>query len=395
MSFQAIVFNELPVHDTCWSITTGIDGIIYMAVCGEMTGGLGAYIAAYSPEDDTLSYQLSVADAVGCPVDDGHATHGKIHYCLLPAEDGTLYAATHCTTPPAGDTIWRPWHTWDDPVKSFSGSRIFSYKPADDSLQFMGDLVPKQSTRCMALNQDRGLIYGITYPQDHFFVYHIDERRTEDLGRIGSVNPQCIFLDNQGNGYTTNDYGFIIRYSVDKGILEELPVQIPHAPHRDGFHTLPYDAVASPDGTAIYGVTWDFDIRLFRYFPEDGKDGRIEDLGAPYGTPADTWWDIKDEHTGGLVFGLDGFLYYAANLIEDDQKSHLIKLNPSTLEREDMGAIHDGDIYPDHISRATRDYAGNLYFADVGMRPTRVFKYTPVLSNGAAKQERKIIRSWG
>jgi hypothetical protein len=53
MSFQAIVFNELPVHDTCWAITTGIDGIVYTAVCGEMTGGLGAYIAAYSPKDDT------------------------------------------------------------------------------------------------------------------------------------------------------------------------------------------------------------------------------------------------------------------------------------------------------------------------------------------------------
>jgi hypothetical protein len=393
--FKAIIFDKLPMHDTTWSIITGTDGLIYIGICGEMAGGLSAYIASYDPAEDNLSYLLEVAEVLGIPADNGTPSHGKVHYCLLPSEDGMLYAATHCTCPPIGDFVWRPWHTWSDSNKRFSGSKIFGYNPGTGEILFTDDLVPRQSTRCMALNQERQLIYGITYPQDHFFVYDIAARHVKDYGRIGSFNPQCIFLDRAGNGYTTNDYGFLVRFNVEAERLEELEVQIPPPSFRNGFHTVPYDAVASPDGRVIYGVTWDFDVRLFRYFPEEGSQGRIEDLGKPYGPERSTWWDIKDDHTGGLVFGLDGYLYLAMNLAGLDHKSHLIKIDPDSLSKEDLGPIHDEDIYPDHICRAARDYEGNLYFADVGMRPTRMFKYTPAGGSQNGICPRGIIRSWG
>ncbi|MDD3926559.1 MAG: hypothetical protein PHT33_07860 [bacterium] len=395
MGFKAIVFDKLPVHDTTWSVITGIDGLIYIGICGEMTGGLSAYLASYDPAGDRLDYLLEVADVLGIPADNGTPSHGKVHYCLLPSEDGMLYAATHCTCPPVGDFVWRPWHTWSDSIKQFSGSKIFGYDPKDGKILFVDNLIPRQSTRCMALNQKKQLIYGITYPHDHFFVYDIDRRAVKDYGRIGSFNPQCIFLDRAGNGYTTNDYGFLVRFNAGAEKLEELEVQIPHSSFKNGFHAVPYDVVSSPDGRAVYGVTWDFDVRLFRYFPEEGSQGRMEDLGKPYGTETGTWWDIKDDHTGGLVFGLDGYLYMAMNFGGSDHKSHLIRVDPDNLSREDLGPIHDGDIYPDHICRAARDYEGNLYFADVGMRPTKMFKYTPAGGSRNGVSQQGIIRSWG
>ncbi|MCL5986033.1 MAG: hypothetical protein M1371_05625, partial [Actinobacteria bacterium] len=116
---QAIEFSDLPVHDTCWAITTGRDGRIYTAVCGEMTGGLGVYIVAYDPERDEMEYLTDVALAIGEPPDNGRATHSKIHYCMIPGSDGMLYCATHSSGPPLGDAFWRPWNTWDDVSKSF------------------------------------------------------------------------------------------------------------------------------------------------------------------------------------------------------------------------------------------------------------------------------------
>ncbi|MGI6383986.1 MAG: hypothetical protein ACOX1G_01820 [bacterium] len=127
--FKAIVFDKLPMHDTTWSIITGTDGLIYIGICGEMAGGLSAYIASYDPAEDNLSYLLEVAEVLGIPADNGTPSHGKVHYCLLPSEDGMLYAATHCTCPPIGDFVWRPWHTWSDSNKRFSGSKIFGYNP--------------------------------------------------------------------------------------------------------------------------------------------------------------------------------------------------------------------------------------------------------------------------
>ena len=46
-----IVYFDLPLHDSTWGLTTGKDGRIYIAACGETTGGLSVFILRYHPED--------------------------------------------------------------------------------------------------------------------------------------------------------------------------------------------------------------------------------------------------------------------------------------------------------------------------------------------------------
>ena len=62
---KSIVFRELPVHDTMWSITTGRDGNIYAGICGELTGGLSAFIARYCPDKERIDYLLEVSPVLG------------------------------------------------------------------------------------------------------------------------------------------------------------------------------------------------------------------------------------------------------------------------------------------------------------------------------------------
>ena len=388
-NLKSIVFKELPEHDTCWSLITGVDGKLYIGVCGEMTGGMSAYVASYDPVDGKAKYLIEIASALGVPPDNGQGSHSKVHYCLTQDHDGTLYAATHCTGAPVGDWIWRPWNCWTHPQKQFSGSGIAVFKP-DGELIFSEIFLPNEGSRCMALATERKKIYGISYPRDHFFVYDLKKRKVRDLGRIGSINPQCIFTDYIENAYTTDDFGRIIKCDADSEDLSEVGVQIPYTWFRNGFHNTLYDVTPAPDGKSVYGVTWAWGERLFRY---DFVKNRLHDYGKAYGEENCEWDHIIHSHSGGLVFGSDGFLYFAAN-VKTEEKSipHLIKMNPETGERENLGVFHHNGTPADHISRAVSDVEGNLYFAETGNTPTKLFKYTP---EKKGKTEMKTRRVWG
>ena len=87
--FSTVVFDKLPEHDTCWAFIEGTDGKLYTGVCGEITGGLSAYVAGYDPQSKKMDYLVEMASAVGHPADNGEATHSKVHKCLLQDDSST------------------------------------------------------------------------------------------------------------------------------------------------------------------------------------------------------------------------------------------------------------------------------------------------------------------
>ncbi|MDD5699354.1 MAG: hypothetical protein PHH77_12135 [Victivallaceae bacterium] len=389
LNLKSIVFEGLPEHDTCWSLISGVDGKLYIGVCGEMTGGMSAYVASYDPAADRIEYLIEMASALGVPADNGQGAHSKVHYCLMQDNDGTLYAATHATGAPLGDWIWRPWNCWTHPQKQFSGSGIAAFHP-DGELIFTEIFLPNEGSRCMALAPARKKIYGISYPRNHFFIYDLKKREVRDLGRIGSINPQCIFTDREENAYTTDDFGKILKCHADTEELSDTGVQIPHAGFRNGYHNTLYDVTPAPDGGSVYGVTWAWGERLFRY---DFKENRLHDYGKACGEENGEWDHIIHSHAGGVVFGPDGLLYFVANVKSGDKSvPHLIRMNPATEKRENLGVIRYRGAPADHISRAVTDAAGNLYFAETGNTPTKLFRYTP---ETAGEMKIKARRLWG
>jgi hypothetical protein len=385
---SAIVFDKLPQHDTCWSLLEGIDGKIYTGVCGEITGGMSAYIAAFEPGTGRIDYLTAIADVLGVPAGNGQATHSKVHYSMLQDDDGIIYAATHCTGAPLDDWLWRPWNCWNHPDKFFSGSGLAAIRP-DGTVLFSKIILPKEGSRCMALAKKQRRIYGISYPRNHFFVFDLRTKEIRDIGRIGNINPQCIFLDDRENAFTTDDYGQIIKFCPDRNEFIETGVSIPHAHFRNGFHNTVYDVTPDPGANAVWGVTWNWGARLFRY---DFDTGRIDDFGKAYGEDGKAWDHIIHDHAGGLVFGPDRKLYFAANLRDAGGRTHLICFDPVSAERHDLGEIAVPEMPCDHIARGVCGKDGCLYLAEVGNTPTRLFKcdigYT-------AKAENKNIRTWG
>ncbi|NIA08081.1 MAG: hypothetical protein GWP14_10700 [Actinobacteria bacterium] len=393
---RSLCFSELPVHDTVWSINTGADGNIYMGVCGELTGGLSVFLVRYDPRKDQVEYLLEVSPALGEPTDSGRAPHAKIHYCLIGAADGKLYCATHYSGPGLGNPIWRPFHTWDDPERMAEGFHIFSYDPVTESLEDFGIMSPNEGSRAMALAQKRGLLYGITWPRDHFYVYDLNRRKYSDLGRIGDTNAQVVWTDPEENGYTVNDLGFIIKYDADQGRLVELKARLPIDPEAPLESRSVYDVVAAPDGQSVYGIVWNCEHRhnpsaerLFRY---EFKENKVTDLGAGYGKD-------KTDHLGGLVFADDGYLYYAASKKCLNRrlpyKMHLFRMDTETLAKEEICPIDDGDWNSEYIAKATKDAYGNLYFADTNNRPPRVYIYRPKGLSGNFTSSKVPTRNWG
>ncbi|MFA5645767.1 MAG: hypothetical protein WDA18_05370 [Candidatus Ratteibacteria bacterium] len=393
MKLKSIVFKELPVHDTCWSITTGVDGNIYLGICGELTGGLSVFIAKYDPERAKLDYLLEVGPALGLPSTSTRAPYCKIHYCMLPSRSGKLYCATHCSGPALNQPIWRPWHTWDDFDRMHPGFHIFSFDPASETIEDFGIMSPNEGSRAAAFAEKKGFIYGITWPRNHFYIYDINKRKYRDMGRIGDVNAQVVWIDGEENGYTVDDLGFIVKYDVEEDRLIHLDVEVPRSLESPSEGRSAYDVVLSPDGKSVYGVVWNmervaFAERMFRY---DFGDNRIVDLGPAHD-------EHKLDHAGGLVFGDDGYLYYAISKKDKNRRlfyrMYLFRMDINNLKKEEICAFDDGDWHSEYIAKATKDFFGNLYFADTNNRPGRVYVYTPEGSGKESKSGRQL-KKWG
>lgn len=376
---EHVVFDYLPAHDSTWGICTNVDGIIYPAACGEGLGGLSVFILRYDPKKHQTDYLIECGPALGEPPDDGHATQSKIHYCLVPSSDGLLYCATHASGPPLGHPSWRPWNTWDDPKVRFPGSHIFTFDPGSCKITDFGIGPQREGSRCLALDEKRGKLYGITWPRNHLYTYYIEERRYLDLGRIGDINPQAIWLDRNGNAYTTDDYGRFLRVNAESNEITTLKTQCPHEWYRRGWHNVPYDVVPAPDGSCLYGCDWGYESHIWRFDPYDGPEGRVEDLGRALGPP-DLKTDLHLEYYNvrGLVFGADGKLYFTMRIPHQGRTPmHLARLDVHTQEREVVAILAFGDYEPGHIASATPDFYGNLYFAEAGNSPTGMYIYRP------------------
>ena len=55
----------------------------------------------------------------------------------------------------------------------------------------------------------------------------------------------------------------------------------------------------------------------------------------------------------------------------------LFRMDVTTFRKEEICPFDDGEWHSEYISKAAKDFAGNLYFADTNNRPTRMYVFTP------------------
>jgi len=400
-------FDGYPVSDSCWSLSSGPDGRIYAAACCEMSPGKSVKVVRYDRARDRLEWLFDVAEAVNDPASSGRATQCKIHYSFASSpKTGILYCATHLSGPPAGAKLYSPWGSWHDPKVCFRGAALIAYDTRNDRIAWYDTLIPKEGCRCLAIDDERDILYAIGYPRDHMVAYSLRDRTVRDLGRLGSVNSQAIFVDRLHRVWTSNDDGHLVRYDPDRDIMEDSPAPLPHPPYQTGWHSVFYD-VASWDLRSFFIVTWNTAPRLYRFWPEEGPFGRVEDLGvATQERDPSVPFSMFLDHAGGLVFDKAGFLYYIRSRWNNDYtqledkgrqlkaEGVLMRLDPRTLKASEVMVLKRPDGIAQYSSRAARDAHGDLFFANVGKIPVGFFRVAmPPASRRQARGE--VPRTWG
>lgn len=407
LDWTYLEFSERPLSDSCWSVQTGPDGRVYIACCTEHTGGESATVVRYNEESDRLDYLFDVDEVTGDLRRSGRATQCKIHYSFVPEiSTGLLYAATHLSGPPAGETHYNPWAAWHDPQRAFRGSYLIAYDTATDAVVSSTLMIPKEGCRCLALDEARRRLYAVTYPRDHLVSYDLATGSLRDYGRIGSVNSQCLVLDDRGRVFLFADTGRLLRFDPDQDRLEELPVVFPHAGYQSAWHGVLYDA--SPDHATggFFMVPWKTHPRLARYLPDDGPNGRIEDLG-PLTQDRDerAIMSVNLDHVGGLISDKMGGLYFTraawgggadpggnsgrrwsavAELCRRNADGSIDVLGRLTSER---GGNH-------YVSRAAVSSKGTMILGKILTSPAGVYRVRiPALARELDASE--FLRSWG
>ncbi len=402
-------FTEHPDSDSCWSLSVGPDGRIYASACCESHPGGIVKVVRYNEEEDKLDYLFDLDKKVDDPRDSGRGTQCKIHYSFAPSmHDNILYMATHLSGPPHDLKAYSPWFFWHVPERCFRGSALLAYDTKSDEVLWWDTMLPKEGCRCLLHDEERGLLYSLTYPRDHFVIYDLKTRERRDIGRIGSVNAQCLFMDKKHRIWTTSDYGRLIRYDPETDRLETSPYVLPHNPNfQTGWHSVFYDAIASPDGECIYAVTWIAQPYLMRIWPNEGEWGKVEDLG-PATQDRDPTLSVNTflDHCGGLTFAGDGQLYYVAARWRDpvynpmpeshkEREGVVCRLDPVTLEREEVALLERPDGFAQYVSRGAVDHNGDLFFGHVGRpHPVGIFKVTMPKSR-KHENAHLPIRMWG
>jgi len=401
-------FSKKPESDTCWSLSVGPDGRIYAAACAESVPGGVVEPVRYNEKTDDLDYLFRLDEKVDDPGDSGRASQCKIHYSFAPSmADGVLYMATHLSGPPIDLPSYSPWYFWHDPKRCFRGSALLAYDTRKDDVLWWDTMIPKEGCRCLAHDEERRTLYAVSYPRDHFIVYDLKTRTRRDVGRIGSINAQTLFLDKRHRVWTTNDYGNLVRYTPETDRLEIAPLTLPHNPaYQTGWHSVFYDVAPAPDRESVYAVTWSPNAYLMRIWPNDGDWPRVEDLG-PATQPRDETFPVSmfTDHCGGLTFAGDGQLYYVAsrwrdpvyNPMDASRKSNegvVWRLDPRTLKREEVTRLVHPTGNANYVSRGAVDHNGDLFFGHVGNRPSGIFKVS-MPAERKRPNAHLPIRMWG
>jgi hypothetical protein len=214
------------------------------------------------------------------------------------------------------------------------GGHLLKYTPHDEYEQQikignslpatdLGQAIPGESIFTLAIDRDARVIYGLTFPNAHFFQYSIDSARFRDLGVVSEKVPQgekfqkdkimarMIVVDQQGMAFTSGENGSLFRFNPKTQILEKLPIRAPAVPGREPWTRV--DAFLLDPSGVIYGGT--SDGYLFRFDPAKLT---VTNLGKP----------LNQYRIVGLVRVPNGQLYGVGG--NENEMARLFSYDPST-----------------------------------------------------------------
>ncbi|MDX9866539.1 MAG: hypothetical protein RBT78_01310 [Kiritimatiellia bacterium] len=381
--------NEIPANSSAiTSLLTARDGLIYGATSGE-----SAYLFLFDPALNKVRHLGRIAAEEG------------VHHALAEDREGNLYLGTgrdlFREIPLSEGGIGRGNEAdkilWQDIRRHYSGyagGHLYRYRPQQsngrvrlpDMLCETEDLgIPVARNAIYALTSDAAgeEVYGLTYPDGHFFVYDLRRGRVRDLGEVDSQIvfrgperhwrslPRALICDPGTGRVFFSSTGGRLRYYCPKGKqMAEAQARIPGDDYHLQFYTdyAVAEMFAQAPSGLIYGGS--SDGYLFALNPATlqvinhgkprasrrirclavGRDGRVYLMAGERSASRPCQFYCFDPVTGGftdlglliadrsphyywrgqqfdaMTVGDDGTLY----LGESERRSHLFLYMPPT-----------------------------------------------------------------
>lgn len=266
----------------------------------------------------------------------------SIYHSLAAGEDGAIYIGTSLVT--EGDIESRGQDVLER-YAGYEGGHLYRFDPQEERdarvrmqhpqpmepLGHYRDLgIPIPGEGIVHLLAAGQTLFGLSFPEGHFFVTDGETGETDDKGPIGGppLNeepfrsiPRAMAIDAAGRVWGAGDYGALFHYDPDTDAITHHPeLRLPSELGRE-FKTILDALVVAPDGT-LYGGTSDGFV--FRFDP-----GTLEivNLGKPM-------WQYRIR---GLAFSQEGDLYGVGG--ERGGAARLFVYRPAVGGYENLGLL--------------------------------------------------------
>jgi hypothetical protein len=377
--------NEIPVNSSAiTSLITARDGIIYGGTSGEE-----AYFFLFDP---TINKVRHLGKIPG---------HTGIHHSLVEDKNGNIYIGTGKNM--FEDVPLSKWGeeddkfdvtVWKDIKRHFNdnqGGHLYCYRPAesnqnvklegmDSEIEDLGMPLANNSIYALTINPDGDEIFGLTYPDGHFFIYDIALKKFNDLGEI---DPQKVYhgperqwrtlsraliCDATGKVFMSGNKGMLIYYDTKTGELVDTDIEVPGDYYYLQFYQ-DYTAVeyfARDTGSLIYGGTTDGYL-----FSLDPQKMELNNLGKAR----------ESRRLRCLTVGKDGKVYFMAGERSTTRPCQFYSYDPEPGRFETLGLLI-ADRSPYYYWRGqqfdcmTTGLDGTIYFGE-SERRSHLFLYIP------------------
>jgi len=226
------------------ALAIGKDGVVYM---GTSNYGSPALLVRYDPKDGSVAPVCDVSSTIG--EDPQHIVpSGKVHSPLCVSSTGMIYFGSHL-----GDDRCM---TGESP-HPYGGGHFMCYDPATGRAEDLGVAYWPESVMRVELDEQRALLYGMTYPGGHLIVKDLTSGMIADKGQAahsGYAMPM-VFADRMV--YFFGRPGRVCRYDPDADVLKEV-IELPPLPNGEraavGWEAYTSMSGVAPDRSALWGT---------------------------------------------------------------------------------------------------------------------------------------------
>lgn len=382
--------NEIPANSSAiTSLITASDGKIYGGSSGEES-----YLFVFDPDINKVRHLGRIGG------------QESIHHSLAEGKDSCIYIGTGIdmfkeipiskggigTEGAIDKSLWKDIK---GQYNEYPGGHLYRYNPKQSNnkvklpqmeceLEDLGIPMNHNSIYALTISPKGDEIYGITYPDGHFFLYNIEKKEFSDLGMIDEKVvfhgperywrslPRALVCDDSGRVFMSGTGGVIKYYCPMTKKLISTDLKIPGDYYYMQFYE-DYAVVeyfAKEKSGLIYGGT--SDGYLFSFDPVTMK---LKNLGKVRAS----------RRLRCLSIGMDGKVYIMAGERSSSRPCQFYCFNPHSNEFEDMGLlIADRSPYyywrGQQFDSMTTGKDGTLYIGE-SERRSHLFLYIPKSTN--------------